>query len=234
MRINRFLMPAAAIVTLLGAVLVARVAGAWQTSGRDMIDPTVPLTSADIRGWMPLEYLIERLDLSQDELYTMLGLPAQTPPGTPLKDLEDVIEVGEVREIVAAHLGEARVEHETEQKPEPQATPTLVPQPQATETPAVEPTPGSEGVHVPGAGGGAGSGPTPLPAGEVLPAAQIRGRMTLQEISDQCDVPLEALYRELHLPEETSAHTALKDLKAQISGLEVQPVRDVVAALQAR
>ena len=87
MRVTKYVMPAVAIVTLLGAVLVAKAVGAWQTSGRDMVDPTQPLTSADIRGWMPLSYLMERLDLSQAQLYEMLGLTADIPPETPLKDL---------------------------------------------------------------------------------------------------------------------------------------------------
>ncbi|MFL7808934.1 MAG: hypothetical protein AB8I80_09915 [Anaerolineae bacterium] len=47
MRVTKYVMPAVAIVTLLGAVLVAKAVGAWQTSGRDMVDPTQPLTSAD-------------------------------------------------------------------------------------------------------------------------------------------------------------------------------------------
>jgi hypothetical protein len=107
MRVSKYVMPVVAIVTLMGAVLAAKAAGVWQTSGREMVDPTQALSSADIRGWMPLSYLMEQLDLPQVQLYEMLDLPADIPPGTPLKDLEEVIEVSEVREIVAVYLGEA-------------------------------------------------------------------------------------------------------------------------------
>jgi hypothetical protein len=213
--INKHLMPIVAIVTLLGAIITARAIGAWQTSGRDMIDPTVPLTSADIKGWMPLEYLMERLDLSQGELYEMLGLPANTPPGTPLKEMEDILEVSEVRAIIAVHLGETPAEHSETAAPDPAATPASA---------------GSTDEHTPGTG----TGPTPLPPGQVLLAAEIKGRMTLQEISDGCGVPLETLYDELHLSKDISPTTALKDIKAQIADFEVQAVRDVVSAYQSK
>lgn len=229
MRVNKYWMPIIAIVTLLGAVFAAKAVGAWQTSGRDMIDPTRPLTSADIRGWMPLEYLMERLDLAQEQLYDLLGLPASTPPSTPLKDLEDVIEVSEVRAILAEHLGETLPDHEQD---EHEATPT--PEPMPTEAP----TPASQDEHVPGQGQGqglgTGTGPTPLPPGQVLPAAEIKGRMTLREVSDQCAVPLADLYEALELPEDISADVSLRTLREQIEGFEVSVVRDVVAGLQDR
>jgi hypothetical protein len=239
MRIHKLLMPAAAIVTFLGTVFVARTVGAWQTSGRDMIDPTAPLTSADIRGWMTLEYLVERLDLSQQALYDLLGLPASVPPSTPLKDLEDVIEVSTVRALVAGYLGEAAPEHEDHETspadtPAPD-TPTLAPTRSAppTATPVSAPQ-----EHVPGQGrgpggeGGIGTGPTPLPPGQILPAASIVGRMTLQQVSEQCGVELDALYAALQLPQSVPASTVLRDLRSSTPAIEVIQVRDAVAALQ--
>jgi len=106
MRINKYLMPLTVLIALLGTVLVARAAGYWQTSGRDMIDPDQPLTSADIKGWMPLEYVSDGLGIAPETLYQLLGIPEGTPLGTPLKDLEEVIEVSEVRTIIGAYLGE--------------------------------------------------------------------------------------------------------------------------------
>jgi len=225
MRVNKFAMPVVVIVALLGTVLTAKAFGYWQTSGREMIDPTQPFTSGDIRGWMPLEYLMERMDLGQDELYALLGLPADTPPSTPLKDLESIVEVSEVRWIIAEHLGETPSETEAHEEKE---TPT--PAPTATPVPTVEHGQGrGQGS---GSGGGEGAGPTPLPAGQILPAAEIRGRMTLQEVSDQCGVPLETIYAELGLAEDLAPGTVLRDLAGQVEGFEVQRVRDVVAAHQ--
>jgi hypothetical protein len=229
MRISKYVMPAVAIVTLLGAVFTAKAVGAWQTSGRDMVDPTRPLTSADIRGWMPLTYLMERLDLTQAELCELLGLPPDTAPETPLKDLEEVIEVSEVREILAVYLGEASAEEGLGPAgAEVQAaTPVL-------ETAATQTTVGQEAEHIPGAGDGTGVGPTPLPEGQILPAAEIKGRMTLREVSEQCAMPLELLYSELGLPDGTFPGIALKDLRAEMPDLNVEAVREVVAAYQGR
>jgi hypothetical protein len=228
MRISKWVMPAVAIVTLLGAVLTARVVGAWQTSGRDMVDPTQPLSSADIRGWMPLSYLVERLGLTPDELSELLGLPPDVAPETPLKDLEEVIEVSEVREILAIYLGEAVPEEGLDRVEAEVEVATAFPEPAATQTVT------EEADHVPGSGDGTGVGPTPLPEGQVLAAAEIKGRMTLREISEQCAVPLELLYSELGLPEGISSGIALKDLRAQVPDLEVEAVREVVAAYQGR
>jgi hypothetical protein len=226
MRINKYTMPAVAIVMLLGAVFTAKAIGAWQTSGRDMVDPTQPFTSAEIRGWMPLSYLADRLDLTQAELSELLDLPPGTAPETALKDLEEVIEVSEVREILAVYLDEAT--------PEPDSTSaegevTTVPEPTSTQA-----APDQEADHVPGSGAGTGVGPTPLPEGQILSAAEIKGRMTLREVSEQCAMPLELLYSELGLPAGTSPLVALKDLQAQFADLDVETVREVVAAYQGR
>ncbi len=229
MRISKYVMPAVAIVTLLGAVLTAKAVGAWQTSGRDMVDPTQPLTSADIRGWMPLSYLMEQLDLTQAELHELLGLPPNTAEETALKDLEEVIEVSEVREILAIYLGEASLEGASE--PAEGEVEAATPVPEAARTQA---TVGQEADHVPGSGDGAGPGPTPLPEGQILAAAGIKGRMTLREVSEQCAVPLELLYSELGLPDGTSPSIALKDLRSQFPDVEVEDVREVVAAYQGR
>jgi len=237
MRVNKYWMPIISIVTLLGAVFIAKAVGAWQTSGRDMIDPTQPLTSADIRGWMPLEYLMEQLDLSQDQLYDLLGLPSSTPPSTPLKDLEDVIEVSEVRDILAEYLGETLPDHEQDDH---EATPTPEPVPTEAPMPTITPVPTSQDEHMPGQGQGqgeelgTGTGPTPLPPGQVLPAAEIKGRMTLREVSDQCAVPLADLYEALGLSEDVSPDVVLSDLNEQVDGFEVSVVRDAVSDLQAR
>ncbi len=235
MQINRYLMPLTTIVALLGTIFVARIAGYWQTSGRQMVDPTKPLTDADIRGWMPLEYLAENMDLSHEELCALLGLPTGTPPQTLLKDLEDTIEVSEAREIVAGYLGKTPPAHE-QGEPASEVQDPIPPTPIAV-TPAPTPTTAAS-EHQPGSGPGTGDGSgaaaTPLPPGQIHPAAEIRGRMTLREVSDQCSVPLQVLYEALALPDDLPPDTVLRDVQAQVQGFEVSTVRDVVAAHQAR
>ncbi len=88
--------------------------------------------------------------------------------------------------------------------------------------------------HVPaGDGLGDGTGPTPLPAGQVLPASEIKGRHTLAEIAQQAAVPLDGLLAALGLPAGFDPNTAVKDLASSGAVAEVQAVRDAVARLQA-
>ena len=225
MRVNKYLLPIVTLVALLGTVWVARAAGTWQTSGREMLDPNKPLTGADIKGWMPVEFVSESYGIAPETLLELLGLPANTPLATPLKELESIIEVSEVRTIIDEHRGENRGENRGEFAPAPEAAPTATPA--ATATPATT-------EHRPGQGGGEGTGAetTPLPAGAVLPAAEIKGRMTLREVSELCDVPLEALVAELGLPGSVSPDTLLREIQTQIADFDLPRVREVVAALQ--
>jgi hypothetical protein len=226
-------MPLVTILALLGMVMVGKALGYWQTSGRDMIDPNAPMTSADIRGWMSLEFLSDGFGIPLPELRALLGVPASTPAGTPLKDLESIIEVSEVRTRIGEALGQLPAAPEAPAEDHAPATPTARPaELTATATPAAT-VPDHQPGTGQGAGEGTGEGPTPLPPGRVLPAAQIKGRMTLDEVSEQCDVPLGRLIDELGIPSDTSANLVLRDLVAQIEGFEVSKVREVVAALQA-
>jgi len=80
--------------------------------------------------------------------------------------------------------------------------------------------------------------PTPMPTPEVsvtpLPASQIKGKMTLQEISTQCMVPLDALIRGLKLPPETDANSQIKTLIDQGLLTEVAEVQTLVTTLQGK
>ncbi len=44
--------------------------------------------------------------------------------------------------------------------------------------------------------------------------------MTLQEVSEQCNVPLDVLYAELGLPDDLLPNTILRDVKLQVDGFE--------------
>ncbi|MGE5263990.1 MAG: hypothetical protein ACM3S0_11470 [Acidobacteriota bacterium] len=74
--------------------------------------------------------------------------------------------------------------------------------------------------------------PTSLPPGQVLPANQIKGSMTLRTVSQQCAVPLDQVMIGLKLPAETDPNTLIKDLVSQGKIAEVSAVQKVVAELQ--
>lgn len=212
MTVNRFLLPAFVLVALFGSYLVGKATGLWQVSGRAMVESGGMNTGDDIRGWMTLEQISEGYAIPLEEIYAMLNLPADIPATTALKDLEQVIEgfeVSAVRSAVDAYRSGA----------------ALPPAVAITPTPAATPTPPAAPVgHTPS---GEGVGPTPLPPGEVLPGEAIRGRHTLQEIGDQCQVPLPELLAALGLPEDTRLNTAVKDL-----GIEMTLIRQAVTELQ--
>ena len=226
MRVNRFLMPVIVIAALLGTTLIAQAAGLWSTSGKDSVD-VENMTAADIKGWMTLQQVIEGLKITQEELYAIGGIPLDVSPDTALKDLEGSVpdfEISTLRDKLAAPAGPTAPLDPIEPTPLPQ--PTATPQPESTPV-HTQPITGTQ--H---SGDSTGLGPTPLPPGQVLPADQIKGRMTLREVSEQCVVPLDQLLAALSLPADTNPSVAIKDLISQGALSEVTAVKDAVAKLQ--
>jgi hypothetical protein len=191
------------------------------------------LAPADLKGWMTLQQVIDGVGISQADLYRLANIPADLPTSTALKDLEPLVpdfEVSTLREKLAEWA--ATEPQPTAETTVPTAAPAATPAPSTT-APVANPTVTAVvATHAAGSGGGTGTGPTPLPAGQILPANQIKGRMTLQQVSDQCAVPLDALLKELSLPANTNPNTAIKDLVSQGALSEVTQVQDAVAKLQ--
>lgn len=224
MRLNPFFMPALVIGALLGTTFTAQALGQWSISGRAGLNLEA-LTAADIKGWMTLQQVSDGLPIAQTDLYRLMAIPADVSPNTALKDLESIVpgfEVSVLREKLLAWQSGSEAELPTAPAPTPIP---IASTPVATPTPAVDHT---------GLGGGSGTGPTPLPAGQVLPAEQIKGRMSLAEISTQCAVPLGQLLAALNLPANTDPALKLKDLIGQGRLDEVATVQTVVAVLQSK
>jgi hypothetical protein len=160
-------------------------------------------------------------------------------PGDPQQAPESVDESGATPTLVPAEATSVPVPVEpTSALLEPTAVPA---EPTAT-TVDQGMTPESSEDHVPqgpagrgqGQGYGDGTGPElELPEdGSPLPGSQIKGRMSLQEVVDLCQVPLEYLVTELGLPEDVDTQVRLRDLAGQL-GIEVLTVREVVERYQA-
>lgn len=216
MRVNPFLMPAIVLIALFGTVWTAQAMGQWTTSGRVAIDPA-KMTAADLKGWMTLQDVMTGLQISQADLYAAGKIPADVPPSTALNKLEALVPGFSVTTLRTAL---------TSPQPAPAATeaPAQPAPAQALATPT--PTPTKTGSD------GSGVGPTPLPAGQILPADQIKGKMTLKDVSSQCAVPLDAMLAKLNLPASTPVETSIKDLIAQGKLTEVTDIQNVVAELQ--
>ena len=218
MRLNPSFLPVLAIGALLGTVWAAQALGQWSISGRADVN-LEQLTPADLKGWMTLQQVMDGLTISQTDLYALMAIPAEIPPETALKDLEPLVpdfEIVTLRDKLAAW-----------QAGGPASEAPLPVPPSPTPLPAVTATPAPAALH-------AGTGPTPLPAGQVLPADQIKGRLTLAEVSAQCAVPLDQLLQALQLPAETDPALPVKDLIAQGRVSDLAAVQAAVAALAGR
>ena len=241
MRVHRIVMPVIVIVLLLGGVQVANALGWWQTSGKSLVDMD-NFQPEDIKGWMSLEQIAEGSGVPMETLYGVLGVPADVPPATTMKDLEEIVEVSEARVLLAEYLGVPVTSHEEEETvaeptqaapAEPTATVEPTPTLELAQETAVEPT----ATHVPvgdgtgdGVGDGTGTGPTPAPAGQLAPD-DIKGRMTLREVSEGIGIDLAALLQAASLPADLSPDLALKDIVSQVEGFEVQTIRDAATEL---
>lgn len=243
MRVNRFILPSFAILALLLTVWIAQVTGQWITSGKQLVDVENLTSTEDIRGWMTLQQVADGFGLDVAELYELLSIPEQTPPSTALKEMEGVVpdfEVTVVRDLLTAHLGGASAAAGAEPDLATTASedsaldqavaPTATLSTQPTATP--ETAPAAPSGHTPQADG-LGAGATALPEGQLLPAAEIKGKQTLQEIAEQTQVSVTALIEALQLPPETDVTTAVRDLVEQGKISEIDAVRAVVAELQA-
>ena len=224
MRVNPFLIPILFVVALLGTVFVAQSAGAWSTSGRTEVNAN-QLTPADIKGWMTIQQVIDGIGIPQAELYTLIGISSDIPASTALKDLEGIapgFELTGLRDKLTARAGSSAIIAPSAAlatpTPAPVVAATLVVA--ATPAPAVAATPHAT--------------PSPLPAGTVLTGSDVKGRMTLREVSDQCALPLDALLQALHLPADTDPAVAIKDLVAQGRLAEVTTVQQAVTTLQSK
>jgi hypothetical protein len=247
MRVNKFFLPLFGVVPMVAMVLIAQLTGNWNTSGRAAVN-LANMKPEDIKGWMTWQEVSAGLGIPLGELYTLVGVSQDIPPTTAMKDMEGLVEGFEtttVREVVAAYLaGEtapaapAADGSESPPEPVPGGASTPEPTPAAASTPASTDSAPAQTVSTPahapaGDGSGEGTGPTPLPAGQILPASEIKGRHTLAEIAQQAAVPLDALLAALNLPAEFDPNTPIKDLVSTGAVSEIQVVRDAVAGLQA-
>lgn len=240
LRVNRYLVPVLAVLALLGSVWVAKAAGAWQTSGRGQIllSESGQPDPLGIKGWMTLDDISGTYGVPLPDLYILIGATDDVPPATALKDLEKVVpgmEVSAVRAGVAAYLAglweaaDGRFGGDEAPREPTLVTATPAPTPQAPEDPAQR----TMVEHVPqGQGAGSGEGFVLPQDGSRLPGSEIKGRMTLQEVVDYCQVPLEYLVAELGLPGDVDTALRIRDLANQM-GIEVVTVREVVETYQA-
>jgi hypothetical protein len=195
---------------------------------------------------MTLTDVMTGIKISKPELYDLMKIPADVPETAALKDLEKIVpgfETSTLRDALTARgaVAPAPVQAApTAVAPTPVAPAPVAPAPVAPApvAPAIQPT-----VRITGTGAlsathasddGLRPTPTALPPGVTLTVDQIKGSMTLRQVSEQTGVPLGAILEALGLPADVGVDTALKDLISAGKLTEVTQVRDAVTRLQGK
>ncbi|MBK8834196.1 MAG: hypothetical protein IPO29_04855 [Anaerolineae bacterium] len=240
MRVNPIFVPLLFVFVLLGTVFGSQLLGLWSVTGRSAVN-TANMTAADLKGWMTLTDVMTGIKISKPELYDLMKIPADVPETAALKDLEKIVpgfETSTLRDALTARgaVAPAPVQAApTAVAPTPVAPAPVAPAPVA---PAIQPT-----VRITGTGAlsathasddGLRPTPTALPPGVTLTVDQIKGSMTLRQVSEQTGVPLGAILEALGLPADVGVDTALKDLISAGKLTEVTQVRDAVTRLQGK
>ncbi len=243
--VNRLLVPLLAVGLFLGVIGGAVANGNWIVSGKEMVDLQELVSGEEVKGWMTLQQVADGFAIPSADLYRLSGISTDVPMDTALKDLEGIIEgfeISLVREEIDAYLGlstptalvaPAETAIQTASPPTPTSTPASTPTPLTPSASLPSDATGETEAHLPMAGGaGDGTGPTPLPPGETLAVAEIKGRHTLAEVAEQTHVPLDALLAALGLPAEQDPAATVRDLTNGGLIADVDAVRSAVTNLQ--
>lgn len=82
------------LTIFFGTLIIAQQLGFWSVSGKLTADGApVELSGADpaeVKGWMTIQAVLDAYHVDQGALYEQFGIPADIPPTTALKDLEEV------------------------------------------------------------------------------------------------------------------------------------------------
>lgn len=225
MRVNPLFVPLLFVFVLFGSVFGSQQLGLWSVTGRTAVN-VANMTAADLKGWMTLTDVMTGIKISKPELYDLMKIPADVPETAALKDLEKIVpgfETSTLRDALTARGAAA---------PALIAPTAVAPTPVA---PAIQAT-----VRITGTGAlsathatddGTRPTPTALPPGVTLSVDQIKGSMTLRQVSEQTGVSLGAILEALKLPADAGVDTALKDLISAGKLTEVTQVRDAVTRL---
>lgn len=201
MKVHRYVLPFVLIASLFGSVVVAKAVGYWSTSGRTtvVLDESGVADPEGIKGWMTLADVSEIYGIPEAELRSRLGLPADLPASTALKDIEAIVsgfEVSAVRDAVTAYRAELS---------------GATPEPQATAVAPAEPT----------------ETPSETPASTASSTEEIKGKNTLAEVASMYGIPVERLVAEAGLPADVDIKAPLRDIVAKYN-IEILNIREAV------
>lgn len=102
MKIKPIVFALMVVVVFFGTILAFQGMGIWSVSGKVTGSGSAVQPSAGdvntIKGWMTLEQVSTTFNVPVAEILAQFELPADTPPATPIKDLEsDLFSVTNLR-----------------------------------------------------------------------------------------------------------------------------------------
>jgi len=174
MRIKPTIFGAFVLLIYFGTVFGFQAAGVWSVSGKVDRSGRAVLPSADdvesIKGWMTLEQVVTAYNIPLAELLVHFGLPADTPPSSPINTLEnETFSVDGLRTWLEVRTQSGS----SDTSPQVNATPTAV----------LTPTPTAMSAQAEA---------TPLPTEHVAPDRVVNAKTTFQNLLDW-GVPVEVI-----------------------------------------
>jgi ferredoxin len=166
-------------------------------------NPRIGSDPSSIKGWMTLGYIAATYRIPLDELKAELGLPAQTEATAELRSFETRISefsTEHARESVARLIGRTGQKDTTS----------------ADASPTNEPASGTPSAK-----------PSTAPARDPV---EIKGKLTLKEVSAGWRIPMEQLLEQLGLPENAPTELPIRESEASY-GVDGAKVREAVQTL---
>jgi hypothetical protein len=111
MRIHPVAFGALVLVVFFGTIGVAAATDAWTTTGRTAagggrVSLDADAAPTEVKGWMAIGDVAEAFAVPLPDVLVAFGLPADTAPSTPLKELEsDLFSVAGLRLWLTEHAG---------------------------------------------------------------------------------------------------------------------------------
>ncbi|MCR4426712.1 MAG: hypothetical protein NUW23_11110 [Firmicutes bacterium] len=226
MRLHHLAVPLIAVIAFFGVVGMGVVTGTWSTTGRAPVlaSDSQALGPDDLKGWMSLTEVAGWTRLPLEALIRELGLPEAVDTAVRMSNLEKDVpgfEVSDVREAVGRLQAQGVREGSTAGTAAPSGADSVG---STTGGQGSGAGPGAESAGQGTARGAQGTGAGPESAAS---PSDIKGRMTLHELSRTFGIPLELLISEAGLPADVNPSLSLRQIN-EAHGVETSDVRAAV------
>jgi hypothetical protein len=217
------------VTTFVLILISAQIMGWW--------NPIIGSNPESIKGWMTLGYISETYHIPVDEIKKELKLPGTANAETEIRSFESSLpnfSTDLFREYVAKRIGKPYTPSEGSISTEAE---TLRPEhtPKSTDVPkaALNPSSPISSPQNPESDTKPVRTPAPVKAGaspDTRDPDEIKGMMTLNEVSEGWKIPLTTLIKKLGLPKDVNPNVAIREFDSTY-GVGGAKVREVVKTI---